>query len=79
MSECVTCFDCLIDLIDIPIAVQADPPSQRTPWENCRAVPSQQLPHVRCGDLVKRGVLHPPSAVSLWSFGPRRLCRADEA
>ena len=26
-----------------------DPPSPRTSWENCRAVPSQQLPHVLCG------------------------------
>ena len=26
-----------------------DPPSPRMSWENCRAVPSQQLPHVLCG------------------------------
>ena len=26
-----------------------DPPSPRVSWENCRAVPSQQLPHVLCG------------------------------
>ena len=26
-----------------------DPPSPRMSWENCRAVPCQQLPHVLCG------------------------------
>ena len=26
-----------------------DPPSLRMSWENCRAVPSQQPPHVLCG------------------------------
>ena len=26
-----------------------DPPSPPTSWENCRAVPSQQLSHVLCG------------------------------
>ena len=26
-----------------------DPPSPRMSWENCRAVPSQQLPHVLSG------------------------------
>ena len=26
-----------------------DPLSTRMSWENCRAVPSQQLPHVLCG------------------------------
>ena len=26
-----------------------DPPSPRMSWVNCRAVPSQQLPHVLCG------------------------------
>ena len=26
-----------------------DPPSPRMSGENCRAVPSQQLPHVLCG------------------------------
>ena len=26
-----------------------DLPSLRMSWENCRAVPSQQLPHVLCG------------------------------
>ena len=28
---------------------KADPPSQRMPWVNCRAVPSHQLPRVFCG------------------------------
>ena len=26
-----------------------DPRSPRISWENCRAIPSQQLPHVLCG------------------------------
>ena len=26
-----------------------DPPSPRISWENCRAVPSQQFPHLFCG------------------------------
>ena len=26
-----------------------DPPCPRTLWENCRAVPNQQLTHVLCG------------------------------
>ena len=30
-------------------AIMSDPPSQRIPWENCRAAPSQQFPHVLCG------------------------------
>ena len=29
--------------------IKADPPSQRMPWENCRAAPSHQLPHVLRG------------------------------
>ena len=28
---------------------KADQPSQRMVWENCRAVPNHQLPHVLCG------------------------------
>ena len=52
-----------------------DPPSPRMSWENCRAVPSKQLPHVLCG------------AGTYWTrlgrkgFSPvtdRRLCHADE-
>jgi len=30
------------------IGKNADPPSQRMPWENCCAVSSQQLPYVLC-------------------------------
>ena len=32
----------------VPCTIKADPPSERMPWENCRAVPSHQLPHVLC-------------------------------
>ena len=32
-----------------------DPPSPRMSWENCRAVPSQQLPHV-CVELALKGL-----------------------
>ena len=38
-----------IKFTDTPIAIKADPPSRRMPWENCRAFPSHQLPHVLCG------------------------------
>ena len=30
-----------------------DPPFPRMSWENCRAVPSQELPHVLCGAGTK--------------------------
>ena len=30
-----------------------EPPSPRMSWENCRAVPSQQLPHMLCGAALK--------------------------
>ena len=45
-----------------------DPPSPRMSWENCRVVPSQQLPHVLCG-----AVIHGFS----WSL-PDGYCHADE-
>ena len=31
-----------------------DPPSPRMSWENCGAVPSQQLSHVLCAQCVPR-------------------------
>lgn len=40
-------------------AINANPPSQRMLWENCRAVPSQQLPHVLSLAGAQRGALHP--------------------
>ena len=42
-------FYSYINLLTHRSAVEADPPSQRMPWEDCRAVPSHQLPHVSCG------------------------------
>ena len=50
----------LSNLLTNRLVIKADPPSQRMLWENCRAVPSQQLPHVLCGAGTKRGTLHPP-------------------
>ena len=32
-----------------------DPPSPCMPWENCHAVPSQQLSHVLCGAGTRLG------------------------
>ena len=36
------------------------PSSSHMPWENCRAVPSQQLPHVLCGAGAWYTALHSP-------------------
>ena len=33
-----------------------DPPSPRMSWENCRAVPSKQLPHMCCVELALIGL-----------------------
>ena len=51
-------FDCLIKFTDTPIGPKAHPPSQRMPWENCRAVPSQQLYHMCAVELSLKGVFY---------------------
>ena len=57
-----------------------DLPYPRMSWENCRAVPCQQLPHVLCGAGTERthlgrkgSFIHGFSLVTDW-----RLCPADE-
>ena len=40
-----------IELTSTQIRLTPDPPSPRMSWENCRAVPSQQLAHVLCGKI----------------------------
>ena len=57
-----------------------DLPSPRMSWENCRAVPCQQLPHVFCGAGTERTHLGRKGSF-IHGFSPvtdRRLCHADE-
>ena len=54
-----------------------DPPSPRMSWENCRAVPSQQLSHMLCGAGTRLG----RKGSFVRGFSPvtgRQLCHADD-